>query len=367
MRVIVSSVVALAATGCFYVDPINERPSAEIVRDNVDLPHRGEVAQVHARYDDPDGDPVRIGWSALACGAGGLDCDAVPFQTGTTSLFTVVVPYIRADGTTVGAVRMLLDVADRWNAQARPEQQLVIDVVDHAPTVEVQTSGRQIDNHYPVTVPIRVAAMFSDLDSGDDVTLTWKLFPAAGSRPETTTWEAWPGPPTTGLEEMKLIPDVGGNWTVRVTAVDGQGEMTVTDRVIDVREDAPPCIGALDPGTADATIIVDAPRRFAVLSVDDDINVYPAPSSNDEFLRAATFAWALASPATGGALEPVVGLGTSDLVIDPANYQPGDTLDVRVEIGDAIVRPLPCDPASPTCSVNGSTCMQRQTWHLEIR
>lgn len=359
----------MLAPGCFYLDPINERPSAEIVRDTIALPFRGDTAYVHAESDDPDGDSLELAWSARACGPGGASCDAIAYVTGTQVAFDPTVPLARADGAPTAAIRVALVVRDRWGAFARPEQELVIDVQDHAPSLIVQHSGRDVGGRtFPVGVPIRIAAMFDDLDVTDDVTLTWEPFPAPGSRPELASWGPWPGPAMARIEEMKLIPDIDGNWTIRVTADDHQGGITVVDEVIDVVADTPPCLGALDPGTApDATIIVDAPRRFAVLSVDDDINVYPAPSANDDYLRAASFAWSIASPASGGVLEPVVGLEAHDLVIDPAHYQPGDVLDVRVEIGDAIARTLPCDPAAPSCSLEASSCRQRQTWHVEIR
>jgi hypothetical protein len=357
----------VSLTGCFYVDPINERPSAEIVRDNIDLPFRGDLAQVHARFDDPDGDPVRLSWRAQACSLGGLECDANPFVTGTEVSFALQVPTGRELGAPTEAVRISLDVADVHGAIARPEQQLVLDVQDHAPTLRLQRDGRNLGDHFPVTVPIRVSAAFADQDVSDAVSLTWQLFPAAGSLPTPDRWKVWPDPAPAGTEAYWLLPDIDGLWTVRVTARDHQGAETSQDLPILVTADQPPCLGALDPGAADATIIVDAPRRFSVLTVDDDINVYPAPSANDRFLRAAHFAWSVASPDTGGALASVIGLDQHDLVIDPANYRPGDQLDVRVEISDALPRVLPCDPALASCSIDGSACRQRQTWHLEIR
>ena len=365
MRVIVGSVIGVLATGCFYVDPINERPSAEIVRDSIDLPYRGQAAKVHARFDDPDGDSVTLSWGAHACSAGGIACDAETFETGTTPDFAPVVPATRNDHTktAVGALRITLEVIDHWGAIARPEQELVLDVQDHAPSLTLQRSGREIDNHYPVTVPIRISAGYGDLDALDKVTLKWALFAAPGSQVEML--QAWPGTPIVGVEERILVPDIEGVWTVRVTATDDQQQVTVKDISMSVAEDQPPCIGALDPGTPEATIIVDAPRRFAVLTVDDDINVYPAPPANDLFLRAAHFTWSIAGPS--GGYEPITGLVSHDLVIDPANYQPGDTLDVRVDVSDSITRTLPCDPSLATCSVDGTACIQRQTWHLEIR
>jgi hypothetical protein len=81
----------------------------------------------------------------------------------------------------------------------------------------------------------------------------------------------------------------------------------------------------------------------------------------------AGFAWSLASPASGGALQPLT-TDDSGVVIDPADYAPGDQLDLRVEVTDRISRPSSCDPSTPQCSIGGvTTCLQRQTWHVEIR
>lgn len=361
--------IALAglASGCFYVDPINERPSAEIVRDGVTLPLRGGATGVHAIYSDPDGDAPTYAWSVAACSAGGATCDE-PYLTGTTEALPIPVPVTRADhASSVQALAIHLDVTDSHGAHARPGQDLVLDVQDAAPMVAVQYSGFYPAT-YPVTLPITVFAMKSDPDDDpSNVTLTWELFPADGSDPIARTWTQLP-PDTQhpAVEQYTLVPDVDGLWTVRVTATDGQGMTSHEDVAILVAADRPPCLGTMDPGMVAGTIVVDAARRFSVLAVDDDINIYPAPPSGS-ILKSAGFHWSLASPVTGGVLAPL-GTDAANVVIDPAPYAPGDQLDLRVEISDAVPRTLPCSPDVASCAIDGgTTCFQRQTWHLEIR
>jgi hypothetical protein len=364
----IAAPAALAASAalpaCFYVDPINERPSAEIIQDTAD-PGRGTTVEFHAEWSDPDNDKVQLAWAAYACDGAGA-CDPVKFDSRTDPVFDVMVPQTRADGTTIEAVSITLDVQDRWGAVARPQQRVTVPVVDAAPTVSVQDAGHTFDSAYPVGLPITFTALATDPDDAT-VTLDWQLSPAIGSVPGARSFgPRAPDPKHPELVAYDLVPDVPGLWTVRVTATDPQGGTGQVDRSVQVAADQPPCLGALDPGLTGGTIVVDQARRFAVLSVSDDINVYPAPSASDPYLRAAGFHWSLASPATGGALVPLDWDG-NDVVVDPADYAPGDELDLRVEISDAVDRTLPCADEAATCSIEANACLQRQTWHLEIR
>jgi hypothetical protein len=115
--------------------------------------------------------------------------------------------------------------------------------------------------------------------------------------------------------------------------------------------------------------IVDgvAPRRFAVLSVTDDLDFYPARADQTGFLGTASMRWYIATPDTGGAFVEVQGHAVADYVVDPSAYAPGDALSLRVEIDDRVGRQIVCDPAQPTCSLEQNECLQRVTWGVEIR
>src|SRR5262245_61666169 len=69
--------LATLATGCFYMEPINERPSALIVRTDTAPAHRTKSTTVAARWSDPNDDAEpRFEWRAYACAApGGVACD----------------------------------------------------------------------------------------------------------------------------------------------------------------------------------------------------------------------------------------------------------------------------------------------------
>ena len=54
--------------------------------------------------------------------------------------------------------------------------------------------------------------------------------------------------------------------------------------------------------------------------------------------------------------------------LDPASYQPGDIVELRVEIKDRKNTAITCADANPTCStISDNACIQRQTWRVEVR
>jgi hypothetical protein len=88
-----SIVVALAAaplSACFYVDPINERPSAEIRDPQPSVPYRGDMMRFMPEIYDPDGDPFELEWRAYACTADA--CDDIASATATSELFEFPAP-----------------------------------------------------------------------------------------------------------------------------------------------------------------------------------------------------------------------------------------------------------------------------------
>ena len=359
------SVLALAmlgagASGCFYGEVINERPSAEIERIGAGVPTRGGTLSFRAVVDDPDRDPTSPSWRFQACNASGT-CAAE--ETGFDPIFDVIVPP-RVEALPTTRVVITLDVEDVYGAVARPGQRLELDVVNNTPSVVVQRRGREIDGAFPPDVPIVVSARGSDAD-GDDVSLTWELFPARDSVPGDRRFDVLPDPPSGG-EERLLLPDVDGDWYVRVTASDGI-DVSVHEELILVVPDRPPCLGALDPAPAPAGafLVLDAPRRIAVTVVEDDLDVYPAPPPGDPYLGAAELRWYVRAP--GASAFAFVDTGVGGLELDPAHHDPGDRLDVRVEIDDRVGRTIQCAENVATCSIGQDACLQRQTWALEVR
>lgn len=357
------AVALVAAAGC-YMDPINERPSAEIRRDGEGLVFRNQELQLQAIVDEPDGDRYSLAWRATACngvaGEPGVVCGVA--GTGVDPEFRFTVPS-RVEGRPTQHVHVDLDVTDARGARARPRQGLSFAVSNRPPMPDLRRTGRELDGQFPVSAPITISALGRDED-GDVVTLAWQLFAASASRPEDVVFERLPDPPSGG-EAYRLVPDVAGEWTVRVTADDGT-ESRTEDLMLLVRPDHAPCLGAISP-PADGVVLAFEPRRFAVLIVDDDLDVYPPPPPDDAVLGAARFTWSM-RPAGAGAFAPIA-TGVAAVDFDPARFTPGDRIELRVDVADRRDdRPNNCAPDAPTCSIEPpASCQQRRTWTVEAR
>jgi hypothetical protein len=97
------------------------------------------------------------------------------------------------------------------------------------------------------------------------------------------------------------------------------------------------------------------PRRFAVDSITDDLDPWPGSD-------AIGFRWLTGPP---GALAEVIGHDLPDLVVDPSELEPGEVLEVRVEVSDRVPRVLPCDTGQAVCPQ--VACPQRLTFTAEVR
>lgn len=363
-----SSLLLLAALapGCFYVEPINQRPSAQIKADpnSPALPQRKGAFTLDAAWSDPDGDDVTFSWSVSACtpkdGCGStlLSGDQPTFPLDSALQNPAL------DGQ-VTALHVTLDVTDAHGALAMPRPDLMLPLDDRNPTLTLFAPDGfpwPDASTFPISLPIKLRAAATPDGGGAIQSFDWKLMPPPGRDPNAPNPLVQLSDPMANEETWQLTPDFAGDWKVQVTATDAQGKSSMDRFDLVVAADQPPCLGTTDPGLVAGTITLDQARRFSVLTVDDDIDVYPP--RNDGIHGTATFTWYLASPSSGGALVKL-GTDANDVVVDPTAYAPGDQLDVRVEIADRVARQL-CDPSQPTCSITADTCLQRQTWHLEI-
>ncbi len=364
----VASAALLAALGgCFYGEPINERPSADIERQGIEAVVRGGRITVAAQIYDPDGDATERVWSAYACDAAG--CASQPLITGTTIVFIVDVPghvdAARQRPTT--RVRIELDVTDSLGARAVPRQTLDVDVGNAPPSLELQRQGHTYRGYYPVVMPMRIVGIKRDADDGpggvilDDPAT---LFPGTGATLEGASITLIDQTETEATWEV--IVDEPGQWDVRVTGADPVGARLESQISVGFALDQWPCMASSEPAfpPAGARVVLDARRRFAVLAVEDDLDLWPAPPL-DPYLDAATFRWWLASPDTGGVLARLDGVDGAEVWLDPALYPPGALLELRVEIADRADRPL-CDASMPSCEALAD-CAQRRTWAVEVR
>ncbi len=369
-----AALIWLAVSGCFYTDPINQRPSLGIIQTSQDVVYRGDPVELRASTDDPDGHFVYVHWRVQPCT--GEDCDSPFYELSDDETVPAkfVVPYERADKQKVTALRVVLQGQDDFGATAKPDQELWIPIADRAPTLELRKDSRY---GYVVSTPINLYAKLGDPDDGPaDPTLSWQVYtPTNQPAYDLVDIEVPPDkePERYAQSGKQFTPKGIGEWEIEVTATDTLGEETTQSIMVTVSADAPPCLSTLSPviaptGTA---LPMSEPTLFQVHVVADDLDPYPAV--NDPVLGTTKFAWSL--KLNNGARQDLTGT-TGDgvtgnrVALDPASYLPGDIIEVRVEIADreAVNRPITCADANPTCSViSDNACLQRQTWRVEVR
>lgn len=361
----VTAVTAVAnLAGCLYVPAVNERPRARIEETTQGPYNVGDPITLSAEKSTDDGDAValRAAWQARVCDESGASCELLDLTASGSGIFTPVTLTAEQKG----EIQVQLTVTDAEGASETVDTRIVIGNQD--PVIETQVTGFPDpgpSGGHVLGLPVEIAAMASDPD-GDPIELTWQAFPplGAGSNPDDVVFEPTDGSATT----YRLIGDVPGVWEVHVTADDGAGGTAESVEMVLLAPDGPPCITATDPTTSGTeTVVLDATRRFSVLTVADALDPYPRPADANELVGQADFTWWLASPASGGELVELVGHDLAEVVLDPDLYAPGDHLTLRVEASDRVARTLPCDPADPVCSINGDSCVQRLSWEVEVR
>jgi hypothetical protein len=365
--------IAAGGAGCFYMDPINERPATELLVSGAGgLIFRGDTVTIDVLSTDPNGDDMTITWSATACQDGGQACEATPFDNGvvTDPAFRKFAFDVK-DAVTTRSVRVVASTVDSYGAPALQDEILVIDIANRVPALGLL----QYSAGPPGGATTITASVTDDDDDLDALEFaSWRVMAPPGG--DTTPVFVKIGdntddPARDSADETWLLePDVEGGWWVEVTVRDPLGAEDTEMIEIPIGPDRAPCIAdafplAPPPG---AVMIVDEPRRFSVLVVTDDLDVFPAPPPNDPYRGAATFRWSMSGPGTGGAFVPITGAAGNFVEIDPDAYDAGDRIDLRVEIEDRISRTT-CPANEPTCALDPAmpTCLQRQTWAVEAR
>lgn len=372
-----------AASGCFYVDTINQRPSIEILNTTPGMlmvVPRGGMVSFRAVKNDPEDlpDAIRVAWEVNACvdAKDFTTCDQTPFFTSIEDDVTFMVPKQRVEPDPdnviqpVQSLRILLTATDSHGAQAKPDQVLALAVSDAFPVITqlgVSKGFGKMGGHVIGTTVDITADYFDDDDPIDQVVLDWKAFSPTQTMFALQDLGTMPG--TTGNHRqstVRLLPPVTGDWTVNLTLTDPLQHVATDHVTITVLADAPPCLEQLSPivpQTGEPALPVTSPTLFQVPLVADDLDRYPPPANPQ--LGTTRFAWSILPPT--GPRTIISGVTGNSIAFDPATYPPGSTVELRVEIFDRKNTPINCADALATCSVNATTCLQRQTWRLEVQ
>lgn len=368
--------LAASAAGCFYVEPINQRPSLDIRPASSAPVFRGATVTFEAVASDPEHQDVALRWSVHACtDATAADpregCDARTIFSGSEREATFPVPAFRddPDGTgpevvrPVESLRVILEGVDDRGAAARPAQELIVPVLNAPPRLALRV---QSTTGAVITTPIEVYARYGDPDDApENVTLEWTAYsPSQVPAPLVEVIIPPDGDPTTRQQGRTFTPQVTGNWDIRVAAVDQTGARTEDHLTVTVTPDTPPCLDLWAPAASAEAVPVTAPTLFRVIQVRDDLDAFPRISTAP-YAGEPEFAWSIK---VGAGPRQALPNAVSSLAFDPQVYAPGTVAELRVEIFDRKRTPIGCVDAAPTCSViSQPACIQRQTWRVEAR
>ncbi|HLL23249.1 MAG TPA: hypothetical protein VK427_14025 [Kofleriaceae bacterium] len=354
--------IAAMSGGCFYMEPINQRPSLDIRQDSVGPVYRGQNVSFTAVAVDPDGHDVDVTWRVYACtdATSFSECDATSVEEGDGQTFKFTVPTKREDGRAVQGIRIVLDGKDSRGATSKPADQLQLPVLDQGPEL-----GLRKDSIYSFVVgtPVDIYAEYSDADDElDTLAVNWTVF-----SPSQVSFELVDKPisqePGNRKVHKVLTPAVVGEWSVEVRVADKANNVTTERVTLNVVPDGAPCIATVSPLVSPPGVVAQIfePTVFEAI-VKDDLDSSPQ-STGGALFGTASHRWTVLGP-TGG--RQVMSTGRF-FAFDPDVYIPGTIVEVRVEVQDRKLTPVSCADADATCSTSASSCIQRQTWRVEAR
>jgi len=371
----------LGMGGCFYIDPINQRPGLRIENNTAGQIERGQQdLTLQAIADDPEEQFVGFHWRVYICSdaADFATCDQEPTLFSLLDSITFDVPTHRIDPDGPGSelarpaesLLVILEGKDDHGATAKPAQELIIPLDDASPNLVLD----QLPLYDSVIgTPIDLYAVYGDADDAiEGVTIEWKAFSPSQVEINLTdlTGLGQPTDPNRRQVGKQLVPTALGSWDIVVTATDPIGKSTVEHLTVVVGPDNPPCLEQWSPiALPDGNFLpMTEPTLFQVPVVSDALDRYPTvldpvldPAS---LLGPTVFVWSLKQGS--GPRAPLAATGNS-VALDPASFSPGEELELRVEIFDRNDVPISCGDTEQTCSVISTACIQRQTWNVEVR
>lgn len=355
---------------CFWIDPIVERPKVQVQVVQPETIYRGSGVTLAATFVGETSGPGTYDWKLRACvrfGINGADgCDA-PFYTASATRQNMVdfsVPVMNAAGTDkVQAIKVELVARSDRGAVAEASGQSGFPVLDAPPRVMLDRSALT----YTVGAPIDLFAKVGDADDDlDDVSLAWVVTPDVLLEDLEVATPIGPGPTRTAGK--RLVPTQPGPWDVAVTARDPLGVTLEQHMAFMVEPDKPPCLAQWQPivPPPGQTLPVTGTTVFQVPLVADDLDGYPRVSDLPQF-RTAQFEWSILPPHATQRTK-LTGATANRFELDPAAFSPGDIVELRVEVFDHNHVGVTCPDAEATCSIAASpSCIQRQTWRVEVR
>ena len=267
--------VLALSTGCFYVDPINQRPSIEIsTAARASGVARRCRSRSTARRPTPRARTVKFTWRAYACTDGdhAAGCDQMPYDGSdcrrSRSPSRSCAPISRID---VTRCRVVLEGSDDHGATAKPEPVLVIPIGDAPPVLEVgkvRCARRYVDQHAG-------HAVREDSDPDDDVGAGRRSTgtcsrPRRARRSRSTTPAPIRSTPSTSRRRRRSCRTAAGKWTIAGHRHGSAGRQTVAHIVMPT---SPPirCRASRrtirrDARSASPPLPLSDPKLFSVLA-----------------------------------------------------------------------------------------------------
>ena len=358
VRLLVCACVVWA--GCIYVDPIRRHSKVELSPLGTVPVMRGARVQVTAKMDHPG----RFDWLVVACSdLGAKECNVetpLPLSgMGDVITFDAPVRIAGDDSPLTQSLKVELQAWDDRGAFALGDRSVTYSVTNASPIV---TLSKPLNA--TVGVPLEVFARYSDADDDlESASLDWQFSPGVGMVDLEDIRKVADG--AAFIAGKRFTPVVAGAWQVRVSVSDAIGPPVTGTLDFVVGPDQSPCIAQWSPIVPgdDSALPITEPTLFQVPVVIDELDSYPR-SSNDAQFGTATFAWSLR--VADGDRELQVGATGNAVELDPSTFRLGDVVELRVEVFDRNDTPLQCPDGALTCGSSPS-CLQRQTWRLEVR
>jgi hypothetical protein len=370
----VRTVLCLCAllTGCFYLDPVNRKPeifgisceAEEGKRQCLRSVHRGDLLVFEADFSDYEHREATASfdWKAFQCmDSATKECVEAPIGIARTQAFTLEVPKTLRD---VRMIKVALDLRDELGASVTRTERYP---VNDPPTLDAEPPPDGI----VVGAPVSLYATVGDLDEGPDrLDVRWDVIaPVPSAVPLEDLPVPPPRDPALRTYGKLLVPDRTGQWDVRVRATDTLPEVPETEEqhlTFTVGPDQPPCLAQSLPQVPPdgASVPVSEPTLFQVAVVVDDLDPYPPPPG--PHFGATVFEWSILAPGSPGR-QVLTGATGNSVDFDPGAFTPGEIIELRVEIFDRNDTAIPCADGAATCAISRPTCIQRQTWRVEVR